>query len=122
MGLIPGLGREDSPGERNGPTPVFLPGEFYGQRSLASSSPWGSQKVRYAFVTKQQQTLTILNLTSKAGLRDCTATDREGDPRKVGDSGALSLQEESGKEKKRERKGRKNQAGVDPDSYLSRFQ
>ena len=46
----------------------------------------------------------------------------EGDPRKVGDSGALSLQEESGKEKKRERKGRKNQAGVDPDSYLSRFQ
>ena len=23
------------------PTPVFLPGEFYGQRSLAGRSPWG---------------------------------------------------------------------------------
>ena len=23
------------------PTPVFLPGEFHGQRSLASYSPWG---------------------------------------------------------------------------------
>ena len=36
---IPGLGR--SPGEGNGwlPTPVILPGEFHGQRSLASYSP-----------------------------------------------------------------------------------
>ena len=24
-------------------TPVFLPGEFYGQRSLAGHSPWGSK-------------------------------------------------------------------------------
>ena len=35
--LIPGLGR--SPGEGI-PTPVFLPGEFHGQRSLAGYSPW----------------------------------------------------------------------------------
>ena len=37
---IPGLGR--SPGERRDwqPTPVFLPGEFQGQRSLAGHSPW----------------------------------------------------------------------------------
>ena len=35
---ISGLGR--SPGEGNGyPTPVFLPGEFHGQRSLAGYSP-----------------------------------------------------------------------------------
>ena len=34
VGLIPGLGR--SSGEENGPTPVFLPGEFHGRRSLAS--------------------------------------------------------------------------------------
>ena len=28
------------------PTPVFLPGEFYGQRRLAGYCPWGgSQKV-----------------------------------------------------------------------------
>ena len=37
-GSIPGSGR--SPGEGNG-TPVFLPGEFHGQRSLAGYSPWG---------------------------------------------------------------------------------
>ena len=35
--LIPGLGR--SPGE--GMAPVFLPGEFNGQRSLVGYSPWG---------------------------------------------------------------------------------
>ena len=39
-GLIPGLGI--SPGEGNWrPTPVFLPGEFHGQKSLAGYSPWG---------------------------------------------------------------------------------
>ena len=26
------------------PTPVFLPGKFHGQRRLAGSGPWGSQK------------------------------------------------------------------------------
>ena len=39
VGSIPGLGR--SPGEGNGkPTPVFLPGKFHVQRSLAGYSPW----------------------------------------------------------------------------------
>ena len=39
-GLIPGSGR--SPVEGNGtPTPVFLPGESQGLRSLASYCPWG---------------------------------------------------------------------------------
>ena len=41
-GLIPRLGR--SPGE---PTPVFLPGESHGQRSLASYSPRGHRRVRH---------------------------------------------------------------------------
>ena len=42
-GLIPGLGR--SPGEREWlPTPVFLLGEFYGQRCLEGYSPWGHKK------------------------------------------------------------------------------
>ena len=37
---IPGSGR--FPGEGNGQlTPVFLPGESHGQRSLAGYSPWG---------------------------------------------------------------------------------
>ena len=40
LGSIPRLGR--SPGEGNGnPTPVFLPGESHGQRSLVGYGPWG---------------------------------------------------------------------------------
>ena len=34
MGLMPGLGRS-SKGGQAAPTPVFLPGELHGQRSLA---------------------------------------------------------------------------------------
>ena len=33
-----------SPEEGNG-TPVFLPGEFHGQRSLAGYSPWGHKEL-----------------------------------------------------------------------------
>ena len=29
------------------PTPVFLPGEFQGQRRLMGYNPWGSQRVGY---------------------------------------------------------------------------
>ena len=33
------------PWSRKGqPTPVFLPGKFHGQRSLAGYSPWGLEK------------------------------------------------------------------------------
>ena len=39
---IPGSGR--SPGGDQ-PTPVFLPGESHGQRSLAGYSPWGSKEL-----------------------------------------------------------------------------
>ena len=35
---IPGSGR--SPGESKATHPVFLLGEFHGQRSLAGSNPW----------------------------------------------------------------------------------
>ena len=43
-GLIPGSGR--SPGEENGlSSPVFLPGEFHGQRSLVGYSPWGHKEL-----------------------------------------------------------------------------
>ena len=50
-GSIPGSGRR--PGEQNGQplTPVFLPGEFHGQRSLAGYSPWGC---------KESDTITII--------------------------------------------------------------
>ena len=40
-------GSERSPGGGSWqPTPVFLPGESHGQRSLAGYSPWG-QRVRH---------------------------------------------------------------------------
>ena len=55
LDLVPGLGR--SPGEGHGDsligmeywngilaTPVFLPGEFHGQRLLAGHSPWSRKK------------------------------------------------------------------------------
>ena len=39
MGSIPGLGR--SFGVGNGNAPIFLPGTFHGQRSLADYNPRG---------------------------------------------------------------------------------
>ena len=36
------------------PTPVFLPGESHGQRSLVDYSPWGCKRVRYNLANKQQ--------------------------------------------------------------------
>ena len=39
------LDLEDSPGKREWqPTPVFLPGEFHGQRSMVGYSPWGHKE------------------------------------------------------------------------------
>ena len=31
--------------QKQQPTPVFLPGEFHGQRSLAGYSPWGHKEL-----------------------------------------------------------------------------
>ena len=43
---VQSLGQEDTPWKREWqPTPVFLPGEFHGQRSLVGYSPQGSQRV-----------------------------------------------------------------------------
>ena len=39
-GLIPGSGRSPE-----GDPPVFLPGEFHGQRSLAGYTPWGHKEL-----------------------------------------------------------------------------
>ena len=55
MGSIPGLGR--SPGVGSGqPTPVFLPGESHGQRSLAGYSPWGHKESNTAEATEHAET------------------------------------------------------------------
>ena len=39
------LGQEDSFEREWLPTPVFLPGEFHGQRSLVGCSPWGHKEL-----------------------------------------------------------------------------
>ena len=38
------LGREDPWRREWQPTPVFLPGEFHGRRSLVGYSPWGHKE------------------------------------------------------------------------------
>ena len=43
LGLIPGLGRSLEGTWQL--TPVFLPGESHGQRSLAGPSPWGRKEL-----------------------------------------------------------------------------
>ena len=43
------------------PTPVFLPGKFREERSLAGHSPWGHRKGRHDLVAKQQL-LTIFTM------------------------------------------------------------
>ena len=40
-GLIPGIGRSPGGGQS---VPVFLLGEFHGQRSLVGYSPWGHKE------------------------------------------------------------------------------
>ena len=39
------LGWEDPLEKEMQPTPVFLPGEFYGQRLLEGYSPWGRKEL-----------------------------------------------------------------------------
>ena len=53
------LGWED-PLEKGKATPVFLPGEFHGQRSLAGYSlSMGSQRVRFNLATKPETVITM---------------------------------------------------------------
>ena len=42
---VQSLGWEDPLEEQMQPTPLFLPGESHGQRSLGGYSPWGLQRV-----------------------------------------------------------------------------
>ena len=36
------------------PTPVFLPGKSYGQKSLVGYSPWGRQRVEHDLAIKPE--------------------------------------------------------------------
>ena len=42
---VSSLGQEDPMEKGMAPTPVFLPVEFHGQRSLAGYSPWGHKEL-----------------------------------------------------------------------------
>ena len=42
---VQSLGREDPWRREWQPTPVFLPGEFHGQKSLVSYSPWSCKEL-----------------------------------------------------------------------------
>ena len=42
-------------------TPVFLPGKFYGQKSLAGYSPWSGKKARHSLASKQLTYYVPLN-------------------------------------------------------------
>ena len=53
-GSVPGLERF-SWRRKWQPTPVFLPGKFHGQRSLAGYRPWGHKRVGHDLATKQKQ-------------------------------------------------------------------
>ena len=44
LGLVPGW-RRSSGEEKWQPTPVFLPGESHGQKSLAGNNPWGCKEL-----------------------------------------------------------------------------
>ena len=45
MGSVPGGGGKVPWSRKWHPTPVFLPGEFHGQGSLASYGPWGRKEL-----------------------------------------------------------------------------
>ena len=53
--LVRSLGWEDPLEKEMQPTPVFLPRESHGQRSLVSYSPWSGERVRHDSVTTEQQ-------------------------------------------------------------------
>ena len=49
------------------PTPVFLPGESHGQRSLAGYSPWDCKESDTTEVTKHSRTQDVNNLETLEG-------------------------------------------------------
>ena len=50
----------EPPGKNWQPTPVFLPGESHGQRSLVGYSPWGHKELD---TTEQAHTHTHIRIT-----------------------------------------------------------
>ena len=72
MGLIPGSGR--SPGEGQWqPTPVFLPGESHGQKSLMGYSPWDHKESDTTEVTEHNK-LIYTDITGNPGVYQTALT------------------------------------------------
>ena len=70
-GLIPGL--ERSPGEGKWqPTPVFLPGESHGQKSLVGYSPWDCKESDMTKVTEHNKLIYTDITGNTGGLPNCT--------------------------------------------------
>ena len=69
------LGQED-PLEQGmaKPTPVFLPGEFHGQRSLTGYSPWGSKELNTTERLTLSLTLVIIHMMF-CSLYSCSFND-----------------------------------------------
>ena len=73
------LGQEDTLEEGMEPTPVFLPGEFHGHRSLAGYSPWGNKELdttehthMYPSPLPQHSVLHYKNISHSTVLRHFT--------------------------------------------------
>ena len=64
---VQSLGWEDPLGEGMATTPVFLPGESHGQRSLEGYSPWGCKELdktktsdyEYSFMHTKKQIFNV---------------------------------------------------------------
>ena len=66
---VQSLGQEDPLEKEMAPTPVFLPGESYGHRSLVGYSPQGRRRVTHNLVTKhhhqQEEEVKIRNTSQQ---------------------------------------------------------
>ena len=56
------------------PTPVFLPGEFHGQRSLASYNPWGREESDMAEQLSLSFQIYMIKLMGGDGGKDCSSS------------------------------------------------
>ena len=63
---VQSLGQEDLWGREWLPTPVFLPGEFHGKRSLTGYNPWGCK----GSDTTEQLTLTPYTKIHSGWIKD----------------------------------------------------
>ena len=61
---IQSLGQEDPLEKEWQPTPVFLPGEFHGQRSLAGYSPWSHRELDTTEQITQKRLFSSFSLST----------------------------------------------------------